>query len=52
MSLTKAKMTGSLKDQLLQEEQDLEAELAAVKKGTVRAGKKDEKKQDKGSSKT
>ena len=41
MSLTKARMTDSLKDQLSQEEKDLEAELAATKEAKARAGKKD-----------
>jgi len=39
MSLTPAKMTNSLKDQLLQDERDLKAELEAVEKAKVRAVK-------------
>jgi hypothetical protein len=39
MSLTAAKMTDSLKDQLAQEEKDLKEELAAVSKSKVRASK-------------
>lgn len=40
MSLTNAKMTDSLKDQLLQEEKDLKVELDAVAKAKTRASKK------------
>lgn len=40
MSLTSAKMTGSLKDQLLAEEVALKAELEAVEKDVVKAEKK------------
>ena len=36
-------MTDSLKDQLLQEERDLKAELEAVEKDKARAGKKEKK---------
>lgn len=43
MSLTKAKM-GSLKDQLAQEELDLQAELEEVAKEKARASKKEPKK--------
>lgn len=39
MSLTAARMTNSLKDQLLQDEKDLKAELEAVVKSKKRAGK-------------
>lgn len=40
-------MKNSLKDQLLEEERELKAELEAVEKDKRRAGKKEEKK-DKG----
>lgn len=43
MSLTAAKMTGSLKEQLLEEERELRAELEAVEKDKKRAGKKGKK---------
>lgn len=46
MSLTAAKMTGSLKDQLLEEEKALKAELVATEKAVSRAGKKKSKKDD------
>lgn len=46
MSLTKAKMDTSLKDQLLQEERDIEAEYAAVAKDKARASKKPVSKED------
>jgi hypothetical protein len=41
MSLTAAKMKGSLKDQLADEEVALKAELAAVEQDKVRAAKKE-----------
>lgn len=44
MSLTAAKMENSLKEQLLQEERDLKAELEAVEKAKGRASKKESKK--------
>jgi hypothetical protein len=40
MSLTAAKMTGSLKDQLLEEEKALKAELEAVQKDVKKEAKK------------
>jgi hypothetical protein len=43
MSLTPGKMTGSLKEQLLQQEKDLKAELEAIEKAKARAGKVDKK---------
>lgn len=46
MSLTAAKMQNSLKDQLLQEERDLKAELEAVEKAKDRATKAKKSKKD------
>lgn len=43
MSLTAAKMTDSLKDQLLEEEKALKEELAATTKAKGRAAKKEKK---------
>lgn len=47
MSLTPAKMKDSLKDQLLQEEKDLKAELEAVEKAKHRAAKEEKGKEEK-----
>ena len=44
MSLTNARMTDSLKDQLLAEEKELKVELEAVERAKSRAGKKEGKK--------
>ena len=41
MSLTKAKMSGSLKDQLLEEERAIEAEREAIHADKVKASKKE-----------
>lgn len=46
MSLTKAKMTDSLKDQLLEEERAIEAEREAIHKDKVKAEKKAPKSKD------
>lgn len=46
MSLTKAKMKDSLKDQLLEEERAIEAEREAVHKDLVRVEKKGKKVRD------
>lgn len=40
MSLTVAKMTGSLKDQLLQDELDAKAELEAIQKDLKKESKR------------
>ena len=48
MSLTPARMENSLKDQLLEEERAIKAELEAVENDKHRASKKDPKDSKKG----